>query len=486
MLEKAQKRILMFKKIKDTIEKIKDELDPRRDKFKKEVIKRGIFNIELFASELGLIPSEVKKELQDLMDEGHIKGFFTFGDTEFVTFEHLTENLNQRMEDIYKIDLKKLCEDFGVSFQTIHELIDELCRKDLKFGFFDIPENATFFNFTKEERDKFISMLKKGKVHVTELAEFIDEFLESKEDVDIGSLISDIQSEEALDDWDMLAKDAIDATLGKKRARIWIENLIFWNKIRGNFSADGESFIPRDVITREITSFINSSGRIKILELQKKLAIKDLDELKRELSILEKNNVIIGYLTVNEDEFVTEKRASEEIIKIFNERNQDIMEISEIRDEIKLDELDAINLIKKLVREKKLGGMISKDDKKIFTLRLLNKTIMDQIENNEQIKLETINQNFQLPHKDLADHVESLINKYDLRVLMTWDKSEVIKEEKMLFILMDVLKKNKKSNLSEVSRETRIEAKKVVDLIKYMLEFGLIKGDLSDKEFNLK
>ncbi|MHA1299253.1 MAG: hypothetical protein ACTSO9_07460 [Candidatus Helarchaeota archaeon] len=476
----------MLKKIKGTIEKIKEELDPRREKFRKEVLNRGIFNLELFAQDMGLVVEDVKEELENLIKEERLKGYFTFGGTEFATYDYIKEHLTERMMDEFKLDLKKICEDYGVTLQVIHEVIDELSRAGKIYGFFDIPKNNTFFVLTAEEQKEFIAKLKKDRIHISELAEFIDDFIESKEGIDIDSLISNIQETEEesdLNDWELLAKDAIGATLGKKRAMIWIENLKSWNKIRGNFTEDQEYFIPQDIITKEISNFINNSGRVQVSEIQKRLGIKDLATLKTNLRILEKNRVIKGFFVSDESEYATEDRLLEEIKTFIDSKKQDIIEIADIQKEIGLDQRNTAALIRKLIRENKISGLISADSSKFFTYGLLNKTIMNYIENNDRIKLKEINENFKLLYDDLINHIETLKSRYNLRIVFTWDKSEIIKEEKMLYILMDILKKSKKSLLTEVGKASKLEVKQVIRLIKYMLEFGLIKGKLTNKEF---
>ncbi len=478
----------MFEKIKNKIEKIKDELDPRKVKIKKEVMKRGIFNIELFSNELGLVIPEVKKELEDLIKDEQIIGYFTFLDTEFITYDYLKEQLNNNIEGIFKLDLKKQSQDFGVPLEIIYKIINDLCSQDIQHGFFDISENYMFFHVSEIEQNQMLSILKKGKVHLSELADFIDDLIESNEDIDLTSLITDIKDDKDsdLNEWEALAKNAIDAALGKKRARIWIDNLISWNKIRGNFTEDQEYFVPQNIITKEISNFIKRTGRVKTSDLQKKFGIKEIDMLKNELNILEKNNVIRGFFTLDETEYVSEEKVFDEIINIINEKNQDVLNIMEIQEKIRLGPKNTSSLLKKLISNQKISGLVSNDESKFFTYQILNKTIMDFIEKNERIKFKTINENFKLPPQDLVKHVEKLIKQHNLRVIVTWDKSEIIKEEKMLFILMDILKKSKKSLLSEVAKSAKIDAKILVRLIKYMLEFGLIHGELTNNEFFLK
>ncbi|MHA1380864.1 MAG: hypothetical protein ACTSRG_21060 [Candidatus Helarchaeota archaeon] len=478
----------MLKKIKGTIDKIKEELDPRRAKFKKDVLDRGIFNIELFAQEKGLLTTEVENELNNLINEGQLRGYFTFNNTEFATYGYLKEHIKETIEGQFKLDLKKFSRDYGITLEVLYEILNELCSQNLQFGFFDIPENYTFFVLTKEEQDKFISKLKKEKIHITELAEFIDEFLESKEDIDITSLISDIQDTETenFDDWDLLAKDAIESTLGKKRAKVWIENLKSWNKIKGNFTEDQESFVPQDVVTKEIADYLNSSGRVKVIDLQKKLGLKEFKTLKVNLGILEKNGVIKGFLVSNNEEYATENRLFDEIEEIIKIKQQDIIDISTIQAEIGLDQRNTAALIRKLIKMKRISGLVSADSSRFFTYELLNKIIMNFIENHDKIKIKDINKDFKLLYKDLTDYIEDLISKNNLRILFSWDKSELVKEEKALFELMDILKKSKKSLLVEVGKALKLEVKQIIRLIKYMLEFGLINGKLTNKEFILQ
>ncbi|NVM03582.1 MAG: hypothetical protein HWN67_14730 [Candidatus Helarchaeota archaeon] len=478
----------MLKKIKDKIEKIREDLDPKKAQLKKEILNKGIFNIDFFAREVGLVEPELRKELKELIEEGQIRGYLAFRDTEFVTLDYLKDQINDRIEKTFKLDLKKQSQDFGVSLESIYEAINELCSQNIQHGFFDIPVNTTFFHVNSRTQNEFISILRKGKIHLTEVAEFIDSLIESKEDIDLSSLISDVKSNEGsdTDEWESLAKDAIDVTLGKKRARIWIENLMSWNKIIGNFIEDQNYFVSKNIIARELANFLKKTGRVKTSNLQEKLGIEKIRSLKSELKILEENKEIKGYFTIDEAEYVTENKALDEIVTILNDKNQDTVSISEIKEKIGLDHIDTINLLKKLISDKRVIKLVSKDYSKFFSLKLLNKTIMDYLEKNERIYIKTINENFNLPPQTLVNHIEELIKRDNLRVIITWDKSEIINEEKILFILMEILKKSKKSLLSEVVKTTKINAKDLVRLIKYMLEFGLIQGILTNKEFTLQ
>ncbi|MFX0140198.1 MAG: hypothetical protein ACFFDN_41545 [Candidatus Hodarchaeota archaeon] len=478
----------MLKKIKDKIEKIRDDLEPRKAQLKKEIEKRGIFNVDYFAREIGLVEPELRKELKELTEEGLVKGCFAFKDLEFVTLDYLKEQISDRIEKTFKFDLKKQSKDFGVPLEAIYEVINELCNQNVQHGFFDIPENNTFFHVNAQEQNKFISILRKGKIHLTEAAEFIDDLIELKDDIDLSSLISDIKSDEGsdLNEWESLAKDTIDVALGKKRARIWIENLLSWNKIIGNFIEDKEYFVSKNIRSKELMDFLNKTGRVKTSDLQEKLGIKEIKSLKSELRNLEENEVIKGFLTIDETEYIIENKALDEIAAIINDKNQDIINISEVKEKIGLDHIDTTNLLKKLISNNRINKLVSKDYSKFFSSKLLNKTIMDYLEKEERLYLKNINKNFNLQPQAVANHIEELIKSENLRVIITWDKSEIIKEEKMLFILMDILKKSKKSLLSEVSKTAKIKAIELVKLIKYMLEFGLIQGELTNKEFILK
>ncbi|MFX1451491.1 MAG: hypothetical protein ACFFCM_11650, partial [Promethearchaeota archaeon] len=304
---------------------------------------------------------------------------------------------------------------------------------------------------------------------------------------DISSLISEIKSEEdsEISEWEHLAKDAIDASLGKKRASTWIENLMSWNKIAGNFIEDQEYFVSQNIVTEELENFIKEKGRVSFLILQDKTGITNKNSLKSQLKRLEESEIIKGYFTIDESEYVSENKVLNEIIAVINNQNQDIVTITEIKEKIGLDHIDTTNLLKKIKLGKKINKVASKDVSKFFSDKILNETIMGLIEKNERILLKTINKNLNLSHQDLVNNIKRLIESKNLRILFTWDKSEIIKEEKLVFILMDILKKSNQSNLSEVSKITKIPAKDVVRLIKYMLEFGLIKGKLSKKEFIL-
>ena len=483
----------MFKKkrdkVKDSADKIKQDVkDSDLTQKQKHILKYlkdhgGISNLELMGTDLGYLVSVIHNEIDLLLEKNMIKGSYIFNDTEFILHYHLKEQVSMQLQGIFEYNFTQILQDFGVPVSLVREIIGELCKNNEIQGFFDIPENNTFFSISKKDEKKFINLLNEKRQNIKDLAIFVEDLILSNEELDVDNLIEKIEEKpkENDDEFLALAEELVKENINEKRARIWIENLLSWKKIGGNFDKSLEIFTSDSTFLGELFEEIKMAGRIGLFDIESRYGVTSEGKIRTYIQLLEKNRGLKGHYTEDGEEYITEEKIVEEIQQIMG--NEEEILISTINSLLGLDTNLLLDVINQLLKNRKLTGILSQNKEKFYQIKKLNADIMEVITENKEVQLRELANQFDISHVDAVLIVKKLIQKYtkQIRGYVTKDSALFIKEEPLnykIMALLDSMEENK-IPMTVLQDKLKLDEETLVTVLEKMFEFGLLNGKIS-------
>ncbi|NHI94195.1 MAG: DUF2042 domain-containing protein [Candidatus Lokiarchaeota archaeon] len=484
----------MFKKIKgkvkESVDKIKHDLkDLDLSQKQRNILiylkeRGGISNIELMSNDLGYLSSVIHQEIDELLGKKIIEGSYIFNDTEFILHEYIKAHILMQAQNNFEVDFNNIIQDFGVPITIVRDLISDLYKNNKIQGFFDIPENKTFFSVSKEDEKKFLNLLKDKRQDIKDLAIYVEDLILSNEDLDVDSLIEKIEEKPKKNDEDeflLLAEELVKENINVKRARIWIENLISCKKISGTFDKNLETFTSDHVFLGDLLDEIQMAGRIGLYDIESRYGVTSKEKIKTYIQLLEVNKGLKGQLTEDGEEYITEEKIIEEIKQIIGSTEEIL--ISTINSLLGLESGKLADLIYKLTKKGKLKGILSQNKEKFYQINKIKAAIMEDLSEVKEIEILEIANKYDISQVDAVLLIKELIKKYSkqLRGYVTSDSILFIKEEPLNFKIMAFIDKfpENKILLTTLQHELKLDEETLLNVLNNMLEFGLIQGKIS-------
>lgn len=475
----------MFKKGKKIDGKESEEMDPYEQIVEEYLEERGIANIELMASDLGLPISLARHTLDRLIDANKVHGMFIFDNKEFVMLEGIENDIISSSEGTFKYNISELIRKYGIPLAELKGVILNLISQGRLYGFFDDPGSATFYRLTADEDEALIGEINKQKLNLLSFSDNIDDLVLKHEEIDLTALIENASKDKAVeseDDFTAMAEEVIKETKKKQSVRSILEYLISTKRIKGNFTKDYEYFISDHIVLKELLNLIKFSKEVTFTDIEEELGIVSPETIKTYIGIIEKNYKIQGYYSQTES-YITRELVEETILE--KTQGRDEVQLSSLKDMIKLDDEITHRIFNDLIREKKLSGSLNADQTKFFSLSKIKNVIFDPLSQAKEIQLEDLNTELQLAKSDLVRIVESLISAYQkqLRGFLTKNKDTFITEETLSYRLMEILNAQEKISLKKVAEMMQISSESVREIVDNILNIGLVSGTIKKDQF---
>ena len=443
----------------------------------------GISNLELMGADLGYLVSVIRHEIDMLLEKNVIDGSYIFNDTEFILHDYIKDQILMQAQGKFEFNFTPILYDFGIPISLVRDIIGDLCKNNKIQGFFDIPENKTFFSVSKEEEKRFINLLNEKRQKIKDLALFVEDLILSHEELDVDSLIEKIEEKPKKDDDEFLAlaEELVKENINEKRARIWIENLLSWKKIGGNFDKTLETFTSDSIFLGELFEEIKVAGRIGLFDIESRYGVTSEGKIRTYIQLLEKNRGLKGHYTEDGEEYMTEEKIIEEIQQLMG--NEEEILISTINSLLGLDTNLLLDVINQLIKIRKLTGILSQNKEKFYQTRKLNADIMEIITENKEVQLRELANQFDISQVDAVLIVKKLIQKYSKQVrgYVTTDSQLFIKEEPLNFKIMALIDniEDDKIPLILMQDELKLDEETLTTVLEKMFEFGLLHGKIS-------
>jgi len=480
-------------KVKDSVDKVKQDMkDLDLSPKQKHILKYlndhgGISNLELMGTDLGYLVSVIRHEIDILLENNAIEGSYIFNDTEFILHDHVKNQILIQAQGTFEFNFNQILHDFGVPISLVREIIGDLCKNNEIQGFFDIPENKTFFSVGEKEEKRFISLLNEKRQIIKDLALYVEDLILSHEELDVDSLIEKIEEKpkEADDEFLALAEELVKENVNEKRARIWIENLLSWKKIGGNFDKNLETFTSDSIFLGELFEEIKLAGRIGLFDIESRYGVTSEGKIRTYIQLLEKNRGLKGHYTEDGEEYITEEKIIDEIQQLMG--NEEEILISTINSLLGLDTNLLLDVINQLIKNRKLTGILSQNKEKFYQIRKLSADIMEIITENKEVQLRELANQFDISQVDAVMIVKNLIKKYSKQVrgYVTTDSQLFIKEEPLNFKIMALIDnfEDNKISLTLMQDQLKLDEETLISVLEKMLEFGLLHGKISKNEY---
>ncbi|MHA1314684.1 MAG: winged helix-turn-helix transcriptional regulator [Candidatus Helarchaeota archaeon] len=468
------------KKIGEEIDRIKEDLEPKELLIKRYLEERGIANIELMASDLGLLTSVAKITLENMVENEKIKGMFIYDNKEFVLLQGIENDILATSEDAFKFNFKEIMEKYSLSLTNIRRVIINLISEGRIRGFFDLPDTYIFYNISEDEEKQLIDEINKQKLNLIHFSEFVKDIISTHDDVDLSALIEVAEKPEeqtSEEDFAALAEEVIKEANEKKFARSILELFLITNKIKGNFTRDYDYFVSDEIVLKELLNFIKFTREISFEDVEEELAIISPELIKSYIEILERNHGLEGYFT-EDDSYVLKDVIDETILNTL--QACDDLNITELQQQLKLNKDTLIQIMKELAEKDKIDGCFNATKDKFYKFSKIKNEMFNRLLEAKEIEIEELNSALNLAENDLLQNVERIVSMYrkQLRGVLTSDGKTFIKEETLDFRLMDFLNSRDQTSLKDLEQQVRLDVETLKGFIQHLLELGLISGKI--------
>ncbi|MFX1296600.1 MAG: exo-alpha-sialidase, partial [Promethearchaeota archaeon] len=333
-----------------------------------KIIDKGHIKIDKFANELDMENSAIIETIQSQIDKRQIYGFFTRKKKKFITKEKLKSELSQKITEIQrKLDLSSIAKEFELKLDTIILTIKELLDEGTQYGILD-EKKGKFYYITENEHNELISLCSKEKIFIQD----ISKRMEIESSIVKGCLGTLIQS----------------------------------NAIQGAFNLEGNSFIPFNVLLREVKDSFSKSGKLGFEEASNALRLEK-EGIRRCVQLLKDNKDLEGYSTADNEYFITLDRLEEDIFDFIEEEKKFF--IKKLASKLNLNNQIVIDLIKTFINKEQINGVITKNEEFISD-DILEKALVDAIRPYSRISITELAEDFGMIKKNMQSIIAKAIS----------------------------------------------------------------------------